>query len=193
MQKPVIYVSRITNLSDARYCAGMGVDMVGFVIDPTDVDYVSPRHYQEMIGWISGPKRIIEIPTHGNIDLEEVVNQYKPDLLHVSMAAVARNDLPDLPLVLEVSFDSYQAPGSNFKARIEYLLINNFSDNVPLGPPSIQGEHSILLSLDSHQEHVLELLDRTGASGFALQGSRELAPGLKDYDHLSRILDALEG
>lgn len=190
--KPVIYVSRITNLSDARYCAGMGVDMVGFVIDPTDVDYVSPRHYQEINGWISGPKRVIEIPPHGNIDLEEVVNEYKPDLLHVSMTAVERNDLPDLPLLLEVSFDSYQAPGSNFKASIEYVLMKNFSDSVSLGPTSIQGEHSILLSLDSHQEHVMELLNRTGARGFALQGSRELVPGLKDYDHLSRILEALE-
>jgi len=37
-----------------------------------------------------------------------------------------------------------------------------------------------------------EVQEETGAAGFMLQGSREIKPGLKDYDHLSNVLEALD-
>ena len=195
-QKPVIYVRRITNLSDARYCAGMGVDMLGFVIDPGDVDYVSPSRYQEMIGWIAGPKRALEIPENVQIDFDEVLGQYKPDLLNVSITTIRRDDLPTLPLILNLSFNelsSYHSLEPRIKANIGYLLINDFPVNASALPLVLQDAPPIMLSLRRDQSQVLQLMNHTGAKGFALQGSRELAPGLKDYDHLSAILDELEG
>lgn len=195
-QKPVIYVRRITNLSDARYCAGMGVDMLGFVIDPGDVDYVSPSRYQEMIGWIAGPKRVLEIPENILINFDELLGQYKPDLLNISMTTIGRKDLPILHMILNLSFDelsSYQSLEPNIKANIDYLLINNFHANASALQSFFHDAPPIMLLLERDQSQVLELLNHTGAKGFALQGSRELAPGLKDYDHLSTILEALEG
>ena len=66
---PIVYVSRITNLSDARYCAGMGAELLGYVIDPSHPDYVSPENYQQMVGWISGPARVLEIVSSESIDM----------------------------------------------------------------------------------------------------------------------------
>ena len=170
--------------------------MLGFIIDPGDVDYVSPSQYQEMIGWIAGPKRVLEIPKNIRIDFDEVLGQYKPDLLNISIATIRRSDLPDLHMILNLPFDelsSYQALESNIKDNIDYLLINGFPANAPALQSFFQDVPPIMLSLKQNQDKILELLNHTGAIGFALQGSRELVPGLKDYDHLSRILEELEG
>ena len=123
LQKPLIYVSRITNLSDARYCAGMGVDMIGFVIDPNDADYVSPSLFQEIMGWISGPKKVIQIPEISHLDFEKIVNDYMPDILSVSATTIMHADLPALPLILELAISdlgSYKALESKMKSKIVY-------------------------------------------------------------------------
>ena len=195
LQKPLIYVSRITNLSDARYCAGMGVDMIGFVIDPNDADYVSPSLFQEIMGWISGPKKVIQIPEISHLDFEKIVNDYMPDILSVSATTIMHADLPALPLILELAISdlgSYKALESKMKSKIVYLLISVPANSSTI-PTLVLEDHPFLLSLDHDQVQVVELLHHTGAQGFSLQGSRELSPGLKDYDHLSRILEELEG
>src|SRR5215218_4914417 len=102
-EKPITYVRRVTNLSDARYCAGMGADMLGYVIDPGHVDYISPKLYQEMSGWVSGPRRVIEILTLAS-DLGGQLAHYSPDLIHVHFTLIEPGALPDLPIILECNF-----------------------------------------------------------------------------------------
>ena len=193
MEKPVIYINRITNLSDTRYCAGMGVDMLGFVVNPDHADYVSPSSYREMIGWISGPKRVAEITSMENIKLEEVVSNYKPDLLHISSAFIGLHNFQKLSLIVEVAFENWPSFHAIPATAIDYLLITHLPAVAIQNINSQKGEGPVLLSLDKEAKAVIEILKRFGADGFALQGSRELVPGLKDYDHLSRILEELEG
>src|SRR5689334_3911967 len=100
--KPITYVRKVSNLSDARYCAGMGVDMLGYVIDPASDDYVSPKLYQEMSGWIAGPKRAIEVSP--SIDPADLLEQYNPDLVHIHFNHLGDRGLPDLPVILECPY-----------------------------------------------------------------------------------------
>ena len=53
--KTFVKVGSITNLSDARYCAGMMVDMLGFRSVEGQEGYIKPAQFQEIRGWISGP------------------------------------------------------------------------------------------------------------------------------------------
>jgi phosphoribosylanthranilate isomerase len=46
--KTKVKAGNITNLSDARYCAGMGVDWLGF---PADV--VNPDTFKEITNWVT--------------------------------------------------------------------------------------------------------------------------------------------
>lgn len=189
----MIYVSRITNLSDARYCAGMGVDMLGFVVDPGHSDYVSPSSYLEMIGWIAGPKHVAEITAIENINLDEIMSNYKPDLLHISSTFIGRQEFQNLRMVVEVTFENWPTIQASPSINIDCLLISHLPDDVRQKPPTLKADYPILLSLDMESGPVTEILRRYGAGGVALQGSRELTPGLKDYDHLSRILEELSG
>ena len=45
MLKTIVKVSEVNNLSDARYCAGMGVEYIGF-----SMDNVPFEKYKEMRG-----------------------------------------------------------------------------------------------------------------------------------------------
>ena len=54
-----VKAANITNLSDARYCAGMGVDWIGFPLSQ-----VNPTVFSEITGWLSGPQWVVEFQTH---------------------------------------------------------------------------------------------------------------------------------
>ena len=181
IQRPLIYVHRITNLSDARYCAGMGVDMLGFVVDPSDPDYVTPKLYQDMIGWISGPQRVIEWRSTSTPDWDELLEAYKPDLIHISLEALST--APSHPVMVEV--DASGLKSAQHGANISHVIVRD-----GLKVQSIPGNFKIpvLLSVPGNVNPTTLL----PGTGLALQGTGEVAPGLKDYDHLATILEALE-
>ena len=54
MLKTVVKISNVTNLSDARYCAGMGVEMLGFSIDEAAETYVDLKKFNDIRSWIAG-------------------------------------------------------------------------------------------------------------------------------------------
>ncbi len=195
--KPEVYVERITNLSDARYCAGMGVDMLGFVVNPDDVDYVSSENFQDMMGWIAGPRRVAQVGTAVSMDLKAVVNNYQPDFLHVPVSMTGKWQLPDVPILLEMSFGEFQAfissPPHLF-VHNSHLIITDFDYGMEENskPLFMDSKLPVLLSITRNIESFRKLLEQTGAAGLVLQGSRELSPGLKDYDHLSAVLEELE-
>src|SRR5690606_27876233 len=84
MLKTQVKVGNISNLSDARYCAGMGVDMLGFAVIPGQEDYVPEPLYQDLRGWISGPAIVAEL--YGitpEMNLQAILQAYQPDLVEV--------------------------------------------------------------------------------------------------------------
>jgi phosphoribosylanthranilate isomerase len=193
-QKPLIYVSRITNLSDARYCAGMGVDMLGFVIDPVHEDFVSAKSYQEMVGWIAGPKRVIEITSSFPSDWTETIDQYKPDLIHIPFTQLSTLKSLDIPVILEISFQDWKVSWSKFQSlpfTISHVMVTGFPDSISASDLPAR-QYPIILALKENETTVEVLLEKAEVEGIALMGSREQSPGLKDYDHLARILEELD-
>ena len=190
-QRPLVYVNRITNLSDARYCAGMGADLLGFVVDPADPDYVSPESYQQMVGWISGPERVVEL---GAAPFREEIirEQYAPQYLHLSASRLSDCPITALKLIVEVSYDALGEMASTILGRsdVAYVLIASLKHR--LTADQLRG-WPVLVAMDPACGATQDHLDRTGAAGIVLQGSREAAPGLKDYDHLAQVLEELNG
>jgi phosphoribosylanthranilate isomerase len=189
-RKPLVYVSRITNLSDARYCAGMGVDLLGFVIDPADPDYVSPEVYQQLVGWISGPARVIQIGSAVH-DLARLTQLYAPEFLHVDWHRLT--EIPEGPvrLIAEVTAEDMNksTPVIRIRKDVAHLLVTgSLAEHGPI-------PHDISILSGAYDGHgtVRDFLKYSGAAGVALRGSKEAIPGLKDYDHLSQVLEELNG
>lgn len=188
-QRPLVYVSRISNLSDARYCAGMGADLLGFVMDPADPDYVNPETYQQLVGWVSGPERVIELG-QASYDESAVREQYAPHYLHVAANRLKEFPVSSWKLIVEVPHQALETNLVTLKQRpdIAFIFIPDLDQPLRQGMAT---EIPILAGLAGAPESPLAHLQHVVASGLVLRGSRETAPGLKDYDHLSQVLEAL--
>ncbi len=53
-----VIVNGVNNLSDARYCAGMGVDMIGFNLDESQPGFMPAADLQDIAGWVAGVKLV---------------------------------------------------------------------------------------------------------------------------------------
>src|SRR5688572_33445133 len=99
--KTFVKVGCITNLSDARYCAGMGVDMLGFRVVEGQEDYIKPSQFQEIRGWISGPSVVAEVyGLKSPDDLAPILESFKPDYLEMSLQELSLFSTLPLPFVL---------------------------------------------------------------------------------------------
>ena len=179
--KTVVKVGSLTNLSDARYCAGMDVQLLGFQAVSGLPNYITPARFQEIRGWIAGPSIVVEvhgIPAHS--DINTIIEAYRPDYLEVGLA--------ELPLIgnLAIPFIIRVRPGETLDNRgigQAYTLVD-IDDHRHFEAPRIVHVSSL--------EDALRAVKDEDVSGIALQGSEELSPGLKTYDTLAPILEMLE-
>ncbi len=195
--KTKVKVGNITNLSDARYCAGMGVDMLGFSISDIEGQGISPAKFKEITDWISGPKFILEI---SEAPSEAMYEKYKVDLLELPISKIAYLDLSRQNQYFIIALDllewnTFQHDLVRNRDKIKYLLITNSSNLDIVTIKNIVSEISIHFSVLIGFAIDVQLLDEYLSwpiAGLALNGSEEASPGMKDYDHLSSTLEKLD-
>jgi phosphoribosylanthranilate isomerase len=182
--KTVVKVGNISNLSDARYCAGMGVDMLGFCVIEGKTPYISPKLFQEIRGWISGPKVVAEIYGLSSRDqLKEIIQNYAPDYLELD-GEEYQMFRADASLPCIVSLDKNGKDLHAHSEGIAYVLVNG--DQLPPAATT-----PVLLKVNSG-DNLLEKIRQPSITGIALNGSPELRPGFKNYDGLADILELLD-
>ena len=76
--KCFVKVGSINNLSDARYCSGMNVDHVGFLMEENNINSIDITNLREISNWISGVKIVGEFNNSSikfiNSKLNQVLN-----------------------------------------------------------------------------------------------------------------------
>jgi phosphoribosylanthranilate isomerase len=196
MLKTLIKVSNINNLSDARYCAGMGVEMLGF-----SMDELSFEKFKEMCGWLAGVKVVGETDSQDILKIIELNEIYQPDYLEVSnFQNIAEIQKIGKPLILKVDFATANLPAlfQTTKAYVEYFLIEN-SDDFGIIDESVLSQldtwsfqYPLILGFGVKESNANDLLEQTQLSGFALRGNEEIRPGFGDSEELMNILEILE-
>lgn len=177
--KTVVKVGNISNLSDARYCSGMGVDMLGFRVLEGQQGYISPKLFQEIRGWVSGPKIVAEIYGLSSADqLATIAENYAPDYFELSSAEFEtfREHLP-LPCIV------------NGKVVKDEKIIYQILDEAEFS--TADGDTKLLVKPAS-ADNVLSLIKSSNVTGVALNGTPELRPGFKDYSDLADVLEKLD-
>lgn len=189
--KAFVKVGNITNLSDARYCAGMGVELLGFNINPESEDYVNPETFHAIKGWIEGVRYVLEfdgaeLPDYSEYDFDflEVSDPAMIDLLNVdSDKVILRIDgnNNNLDVILE-----------RFKDKVSYFDFFSDSDTINQNVQSSLNEFPSFIGYGFSQSNINDLLDRFPRAGISLKGTKEIKPGYKDYDELADILEEIE-
>lgn len=196
MLKTIIKVSNINNLSDARYCAGMGVEMLGF-----SMDELSFEKFKEMRGWLAGVKIVGETASQDMLKIIELNDIYQPDYLQVSdFQNIVEIQKIGKPIILKVDFATANLPSifQTTKGSVAYFLIEN-SDDFGIIDEGVLSQldawsfqYPLILGFGVKESNANDLLEQTQLSGFALQGGNEIRPGFGDSEELMNILEILE-
>ena len=199
----IVKISGITNLSDARYCAGMGVDMLGFSMDADAPDYVDPKRFAEMRQWVAGVQIVGETSSNDPDIIETLLDTYQPDALQVDESAL----LPYLaafgkPLLLRIdpthsTLEQLAAICATTHEHVAYFLLDSraplhLDDDLKSALRQLAQAYPILLGAGIAAETVQTLLAELPIRGIALRGGDEDRPGSRDFGALMDVLEAVE-
>ncbi|WKN44645.1 phosphoribosylanthranilate isomerase [Tunicatimonas pelagia] len=201
--KTTVKVGSINNLSDARYCAGIGVDILGFCFESTHEKFIEPTAFLAISEWLSGVQYMAEFPTYSFQQIEESLALYE------KVQHIQTDNSPELPFLqsrkesasLSLDAGKYKSLGEiadtlqDCHQEVTYFVLENphNSANLTLDDAlHLAEQYPILLGFGITPENILSLVDNSAIAGIALKGSEEIKPGYKDFDDLAEILEVLE-
>jgi phosphoribosylanthranilate isomerase len=187
--KTLVKVGSITNLSDARYCAGMGVDMLGFRVMEDQENHIPISLFQQIRGWVSGPQVVAEMyGLKKATDIHAVLQNYAPEMVEMTFDdyQTYKSEV-QLPFIVALTANELDHMAEHHK-RVAYWLVE---DEALKKLKVNKGPQPILLRTNL-KDNVQKVIEGGVIKGVALNGSPEIRPGFKNYDDLSDILDALE-
>jgi phosphoribosylanthranilate isomerase len=199
LQLPV-KISGVNNLSDARYCAGMGVQWVGFCLDESAAAYLPAAKVTEIAGWLAGVAFIGEL---GSNDIPTDITAYPLNYLQTDAPEkLAQLSNYQLPLILRLTADTVEelpnaaSAMATYRTSVDFFLLegnlNPDALEVQTALRNICEKYRVVLGLPFRAEVVSEQLAVIQPYGIALEGGFEIKPGLKDFDEIAAILEALE-
>lgn len=199
--KTFVKINRITNLTDARYCAGMYANVIGFSLEADSPHFVSPSHFGEITGWISGIEFAAEFKDASPEEIMATLEQYQGITWVESEQLDSLLDLQveGLNLIYKLQFENL----GNLDDLAEKVKNHSFSFHLTskedtLTPAHFDLIHSlssigkVILGFGISAENVAQLSANPYISGLALDSGDEIKPGLRDFDLLADILEALE-
>ncbi|MFC2185841.1 phosphoribosylanthranilate isomerase [Fulvivirgaceae bacterium LMO-SS25] len=194
--KTFVKISDVSNLSDARYCAGMLVNYMGFNIDSSSSKAINVDEFTAISSWLAGVDFVGEFISDDATQIIETAKAYDIQIvetIHPQIVAQLKND--GLSVILKISNDSVPELLSADNLASDYIHVysNDFDAEIDLGQLGKLNEICpVLLGYGITPDNIIELVDSGKISGIAMAGGDEIKPGYKDYDELADILEPLE-
>jgi phosphoribosylanthranilate isomerase len=199
----LVLVSNITNLSDARYCAGMGVDMLGFTLDPQDNSYIEPAAFKSITEWVAGVQVVGVLPQADAVDVQQLLQTYPVDYIMTQTSTDWQALRAEgVPLICQVWVEADFTPewfAYQYKALaayIDYFVLVSREDTLSAAILQliklVAQDYPVILGFSIEVQTIQSVLSSVPLKGIALKGSHEIRPGFKDFDDLADILELLE-
>lgn len=187
-----VKIGDVTNLSDARYAAGMGVDYIGFNINTASENFVTPKTFTEIVNWISGIDIIGEVGKNTPNNLEEypafLTETTNPVNLKNSEDIIFRIDAKGLSAQeIKLAFTVTQNPLFWIVETTPEQLNNEsafFTD--------LCASHPIYIATTFNESILEKVINTIKPKGIEIKGGLEDQPGFKDYEGIADVLEWLE-
>jgi phosphoribosylanthranilate isomerase len=200
--KTFVKISEVNNLSDARYCAGMTVNLMGFNLNKQSDYFISPENFMELTGWLSGLEFVGEFGHASEEAIKSIIGEYEINYLQTDNPAILPL-FPDRKKILRLDMDKISdAEGvkeimENTVDQVEFFLFESengivYKDNILDQVLALAKNFPIVLGFNITDANVMHYVDNTSLKGIALKGGEEIRPGYKDFDELADILETLE-
>ena len=199
--KTFVKINRITNLTDARYCAGMYANVIGFSLEADSPQYVSPSQFVEITGWISGIEFSAEFKKASSNEILAALEQYPGikwieseqlksllDLKVEGLNLIYKLPIEELDRKDEISEKIKNHPITFHLTSKDNTLTADHLAHIQ----ALSSLGKVILGFGISAENAAELSEHPNISGLALDSGDEIKPGLRDFDQLADILEALE-
>ncbi len=196
--KTLVKISGVNNLSDARYGAGMGVELMGFNLNKSEDNYIDLNAFTEITNWISGVKIVGEFGDTNHLNIKEAISNYNLDFIQVDdINQISALEEIKIPLILriDISTNTLQELENLLqlaKARISFFLFESENNNIDLNNIFKLSENFPIILDSSVSLENLDSIIQSSIKGIALQGGNEVQPGIRDFDEMADILEFLE-
>ena len=197
-----VKIGGVTNLSDARYCAGMYVDVLGFDMEDHSEKFVNPTQFEEITGWVSGVEFAAEFQTETAEYILQKLEKYPTVswIQHRSLEVLTELIDSGKNLIYEVNINEIkhlEAEISDRLANLDIFILlrsphEKLEEDEEESILKISDKASVLLGSGITAFNVNALKEKLKLHGIALEGGEEIKPGLKDFDQLAEILEELE-
>ena len=190
-----LLIRGINNLSDARYCAGMGADKLTFILDPALPGHLDAKTVKELAGWIAGVELIGEFDQLSAHQINALAADCTLDavLLRTPRPAAELAEIAP-PVYLEIEPDA--------AALAQPLPASALGFVVELGPADsaetlallhhIGQQRPLWLGPGLDPERARDLATQLPLAGLVFPSGDEVKPGLRDFDQLEAVFEALE-
>ncbi len=196
--KTFVKISNVSSLSDARYCAGMGVDILGFNIDPDSVERISPEDFKEITDWVAGVKFAGEFRSSDIENIKTTVKDYPIDYIEISNTdLVEKVGLLQLPILFKVFIESDEDL-KGLASKLSYLdeLISHVI--IKSSNEELFDELDQQISFYNGNLRLLKGYEVTASDsiakfpGLEMEATKEEKPGFKDYGEIMDVLEVIE-
>ncbi len=190
-----LLIRGINNLSDARYCAGMGADKLTFVLDPSLPDNLDTRTVKELAGWIAGVELLGEFDRLSAHEINAIAAECALDAVllrsYRTEAELAEIAPPVyLELTAEAANSDQALPDSLAGVVVE--LPATATAEMLQSLTQLSTQKPLWLGPGLHPERALALTTEVRPAGLSLPSGDEVKPGLRDFDQLEAVFEALE-
>lgn len=205
MSYPRLKICGITNLADARYCAGVGADYLGFIQHPDSPRYVDPDFASEIIEWLYGPAPVGVFVDAGADKVNEICERagFEVAQLHgdESPEECARIDRPVIKAIRVGEDDS----SANIAERVhsysnivDAVLFDTRISEAAGGTgrvfdwsklKDVPGDVHVFLAGGIGAHNMKQAVETIEPWGIDVSSSLEIEPGRKDFPLIDEFMD----
>lgn len=204
--QPFVKICGITRLEDARYCAGAGAAMLGFIQHPESPRYITPRDARPIIDWLYGLEAVGVFVNRSSDEINAAV-----EAAGFTMAQLHGTEAPEdcaalrVPVIKafsvhhDASAEQLRALMEPYRDVVRYFLLDTHHTSLYGGTGEsfnwrlardLATEFPLILAGGLNAANIEEALSTIRPQGVDLSSSVEAAPGVKDFDKLADFFDA---
>jgi phosphoribosylanthranilate isomerase len=207
-----IKASHITNLTDARYFAARDVEWMSFDFKEKSSDYIDPMKARAMFEWVEGPIIVGEFDHMTGEEIKFYTEGWGLKAIQVGMFSDVEvvKALDGMVMIKEIWIEPFtnclvlEKTIQAFSPYVEIFQLNFkkgkihwqdlYNNGAMLGIEDLKilcENHKIILDIDFDKADLAEMKNYP-LSGLNLKGGIEERIGVKTFDELDDIFDAMD-
>jgi phosphoribosylanthranilate isomerase len=200
MLSTLVKTGNISNLSDARYCSGMGVSLLGFNVNIGHPDYVSPQAFKAIKSWLAGVKTVAETDWLDAEKLSRILAEYEIDYIQAQEADWSGLPLAPVRFIARTAWHDIGTAQAFFalfkpvKEVLNFIQLDISQCKQPDAAPirEVCTAFRVLLEAPFTPEKAQVWLNHTSAAGIALHNESQEKTGFTNTRQLAQLLESLE-